>query len=79
MHISNYRNWIENGEDEERICKEKSTSELSLSTINFLFFILFHFCIRRNFLSELSCCGNINKLPKNKIRHWFAQIQLHVD
>jgi hypothetical protein len=56
--------------------KKKSASELNLSTIRF-FSILLHFCIRHNFLFELSCFGNINKLPDNKIRHWFAQI--HVD
>jgi hypothetical protein len=78
VHINNYRNWTESGKDEEHTCKEKSASELNLSTIRF-FFILFHLCIRHNFLSLLSCCGNINKLPNNKIRHWFTQIKLHVD
>ena len=61
MCISNYRNWAKSGKDEENICKEKSASELNLSTILF-FFILFHFCICHKFLSELCCCGNINKL-----------------
>jgi hypothetical protein len=64
MHISNYRNWTESEEDEEHVCKEKSASEMSLSAMHLLFFILFHFCIRHNFLSKLSCCGHIDKLPK---------------
>jgi hypothetical protein len=63
VHINNYRNWTESGKEEGHI---KSASELNFSTILHYFFILLHFCIRHNFLAELSCSGNINKLPNNE-------------
>lgn len=66
MHINNYRNLTESGKEEGHICKEKLASELNLSTILLFFFILMHFCICHNFLAELSCSGNINKLPNNE-------------
>jgi hypothetical protein len=66
VHINNYRNWTESEKEEEHICKEKSASKLNLSTVLLFFFILLHFCIRHNLLAELSCSGNINKLPNNE-------------
>jgi len=66
VHINNYRNWTESGEEGHICKKKKSASKLNLSTILLFFFILLYFCIRHNFLAELSCYGNINKLPNNE-------------
>jgi len=48
VHINNYKNWPESEKEEEHICKEKSASELNLSTSLLFYFILLHFCIRHN-------------------------------
>lgn len=73
MQDSDYKTWTESGKDEERIRKVNSINKVHLDT-SLLLFILFHFTVSicHNFSYELPPCGNINKLPNNKIRQWFV-------
>ena len=45
MCISDYRVWTEIGKGEEKICKEKSVSELSVLVLLLLLLLLLYLCV----------------------------------